>query len=83
MLASYPGVTASPMSTCEGSGPHTAAPGAATSARATGFRRSRLQPEPPIFPWSSIEELDEQLEAEGEAVAIAENRRETALVTPD
>ena len=39
-------------------------------------------PDPPIFPCRH-RELEEQLEAEAESVATAENRPETALVTPD
>src|SRR5271170_2913666 len=40
-------------------------------------------PEPPVFPWSSIGELEAQLEAEPGTMATAENRHEAALVTPE
>jgi hypothetical protein len=38
-------------------------------------------PEPPIFPWSSIGELDEQLEAEAGTMAAAEAAARSASTT--
>ena len=51
-------------------------------AQSDGIPPLSPQPEPPIFPWSSIEELETQL-TEAEAMGKAENRPRAALVATE
>ena len=64
------------------SGTHTARSWGSDLGQSDGIPPISPPPEPPIFPWSSIEELEEQLDSEAGEMAAVENLHEAALVAP-